>query len=230
MTHLRSEAIQRWWPTTQALDLVEGNHEIVATAVHAEVSRFVGNEAVSTSWEVFQNLDAAFGAATEFANVPTFYLVLPTHSKWSVLWNNSFLCDGYDSLCHGLTLNHGLTTLHWWAHDERTSMQSGASFCHRHVSGSNVLERSVHVSQQDTKWCFFESGQALEEEDLQLYKARRKRERLNEDRMSQLLARLGASPWSQKFYALSKPCFVIRRTTPPSTVITRRREDVLKPG
>jgi hypothetical protein len=109
-------------------------------------------------------------------------------------------------------------------------MQSGASFCHRHVSGSNVLERSVHASQQDNKWEFFESGQALEEEDLQLYKARNKRARLNEERMSQLLARLGASPWSEQFYALSKPCFVIRRTTSPSAIITRRREDVLKPG
>ena len=34
-----------------------------------------------------------------FTNVSTCYLVLPTHSRWTVRWNNSFLCDGYDSLC-----------------------------------------------------------------------------------------------------------------------------------
>lgn len=228
MANLRSESIQKWWPTTQSLDLVEGTCEMVANAVDTEVSRFIGHENVSCSWEVFQSLDAAFGAATEFANVPTFFLVLPTHSKWTVLWNNSFLCDGYDSLCYCLTSNHALTTLHWSAHDEWTSMQSGASFCHRHLSGSNVVERSVHASQQDAKWLFFESGRALAEEELELYKLRRKRDRLNEERLSQFLARLGASPWSEQFYDMSKPCFVIRRKTLPKAITTRRREDVLK--
>lgn len=99
--------------------------EVVAAAMQEEVRRFIAGEAITTSWETFSNLDAAFRSASEFANVPTIYLVLPTLSKWSVLWNNSFLCDGYDSLCHCLTKNHGLTTVHWSAHDEWTSFQSG---------------------------------------------------------------------------------------------------------
>jgi hypothetical protein len=39
-----------------------------------------------------------------------------------VLWNNSFLCDGYDSLCWCLTSHHDLTTIHW-AHAGTTVRQ-----------------------------------------------------------------------------------------------------------
>ncbi|MFZ6818367.1 hypothetical protein [Undibacterium sp. Ji22W] len=230
MSGLRSKSIQKWWPATQALDLVEGDCDVVAKAVHAEVSRFCGKEVVDGDWEIFPNLDGAFGAANEFANVPTFYLVIPTFSKWVVLWNNSFLCDGYDSLCHCLTINHALTTLHWSAHDEWTSMQSGAVFSYRYVKDGDVFERTVQAAQQDRKWLFFESGKPLVEEDVQLYKTRIKRDRLNEERVSQLLARLGASPWSEEFYDFSKPIFVIRRRMKPPTIITRNRKDVLTKG
>jgi hypothetical protein len=230
MTFPRSAEIQRWWPTTQTLDLVEGTPDIVATAVHSEISRYVGTEIVTISQETFNSLDAAFGAAPDFSNVPTFFLVLPTRSKWTVLWNNSFLCDGYDSLCHNLTFNHGLTTLHWTAHDECTTMQPGTSFCHRHISGSRLIERAVQASKEDQRWHFSESGNPLAQEDTQLYQARRKRDRLNEEHMSQLLARLGAAPWHEQFYAMPGRCHVIQRANAPVTVTKRRREDVLPYG
>jgi len=230
MTLRRSQTIQQWWPITQALDLVEGSVAAVAAAVHTEVSRFVADEPVTSSWEAFASLDAAFGAAPEFSNVPTFHLVLPSNSKWTVLWNNSFLCDGYDSLCHCLTHNHGLTTVHWSAHDELTTFQPGASFHHRYAKGVTVVERSVHVAQTDGRWDFFQSGPLLPEENVQLYTARRKRDRLNEEHLSQLLSRLGASPWSEDFYALPGRCFTIHRTAPPQTITKRRREDVLAKG
>ena len=82
-SNLRSDAIQRWWPATQSLDLVEGPPDRVAAAVHTEVSRLLGRERLETSWESFANLDAAFGAPPDFANVPTVYLVLPTRSRWT---------------------------------------------------------------------------------------------------------------------------------------------------
>jgi hypothetical protein len=227
MTLRRSMTIQKWWPTTQALDLVEGSLEAVAAAVHAEVARFTATEPIESSFESFENLDVAFEAAPDFANVPTFYLVLPSHSKWSVLWNNSFLCDGYDSLCHCLTKNHRLTTVHWSAHDEWTTFQSGAQFLYRRADGSNVIERTVQAAQTDDRWDFFQIGQPLPEEDTQLYTARRKRDRLNEEYLLQLLTRLGASPWSESFYALPGRCFVIRRSAAPAKIIKRRREDVL---
>jgi hypothetical protein len=226
---IRSEIIQQWWPTTQSLDIVEGSVERVAAAMHEEVGRFLAGEAIITSWESFSNLDSAFCSASEFTNVPTVYLVLPTHSKWSVLWNNSFLCDGYDSLCYCLTKNHGLTTVHWSAHDKWTSFQSGAGFIHRRRVGTELVERSVKAAQEDNHWRFFATGQPLVEEDMESYKARRKRDRLNEEKISALLSRLGATPWLEQFYGLpATQAFVLRRENPPSTVIRRRLEDVLR--
>ena len=53
----RDGALRRWWPTTQALDLVEGPVEAVAASVGAEVTRFLKGEPVETSWEPFPDLD-----------------------------------------------------------------------------------------------------------------------------------------------------------------------------
>ncbi len=66
---LRSEPIERWWPTTQSLDLVEGDIEAVAGAVGAEVARILEDEPVTGAWRSLGRLDAAFEAAPQFANV-----------------------------------------------------------------------------------------------------------------------------------------------------------------
>jgi hypothetical protein len=223
--------MQRWWPTTQSLDLVEGSVADVATGVYAEISRFIQGERINTSWVGFKDLDAAFRSASEFTNVPTHYLVLPTHSNWSVLWNNSFLCNGYDSLCHCLTMNHGMRTLHWSAHNQWTSFQSGAQFTHRQLIGGEVLTRSVYVGQTDKQWSFSASGIPLPEEDLEGYKARRKRDRLNEEKITSLLSRLGAMPWLEQFYALpERHVFILRRENFPTTITRRSVNDVLRRG
>lgn len=224
---LRSEQIRRWWPTTQALDLVEGTMEVVAAAVQAEVSRFV-NGHVLGAWESFPDLDRAFAAAGDFANVPTCYLVLPTQSRWCVLWNNSFLCDGYDALCHCLALNHRLTTLHWSAHDHTTVFQAGAMFHHRRWADGGMVERSVHVGANDGRWSFHQSGDALPEEEPGSYTAKRKHDRFNEALAVRLLAKLGAEPWSDGFYALAEQrCFLLRRTSLPATIVRRPRQEVV---
>lgn len=228
MSNLRSKIIQQWWPSTQSLDLVDGSIEKVAAAVHEEVSRFLKGETVTTSWQTFPNLNAAFGVASEFTNVSTIYLVLPAHSNWTVLWNNSFLCDGYDSLCWCLTRNHGLTTIHWSAHDEWTTFQSGAKFVHRRLVDETVVERSVTAAQEDKRWHFYAIGDPLPEEDLLSYTARRKRDRLNEESMTALLSRLGAYPWQEQFYAVSvASTFVLRRDAFSSRIIRRSLTDVL---
>ena len=227
----RSKTLERWWPTTQSLDLVDGPVERVAEAVHAEVARFVGADSVASSWTTFQSLEAAFDAAPDFTNVPTYFLVLPTRSNWTVLWNNSFLCDGYDALCWCLTANHRLTTLHWCAHDDWTTFQSGASFCYRRWHETKVVERSVYVAQEDKHWVFTQRGETLPEEDVDAYAAKRKKDRLNEELMSRLLTRLGAAPWQEDFYAVPEArSFVIRRTSMPSTVLHKRRADVVRAG
>jgi hypothetical protein len=94
-----------------------------------------------------------------------------------------------------------------------------------------MVERSVHAGQEDTRWTFDASGEPLPEEDVASYRARRKRDRLNETVVIQLLGRLGASPWSEEFYALPEQrSFVLRRPEAPATVIRRRASEVVRAG
>jgi hypothetical protein len=224
---LRSKAIQRFWPLTQSLDLVEAPLDAAAAAVHGEIARFHPGERLEASWPEAASLEAAFGTASSFASVPTLFLALPTHSPWTVLWNDCFLGDGYDSLCWCLTTHHKLATIHWSAHDEWTTFQSGASFTHRRREGEALVERSVAAAQEDERWSFRESGAPLPEEDVAGYAARRKRDRLDERRLIALLERLGARPWQEDFYALPGRLFVLRRTAVPQTVVRRTRAEVL---
>ena len=169
-----------------------------------------------------------FSSAPDFENVPTHILVLPTRSKWSVLWYNTFLCNGYNSLCANLTSSYRLTTVHWSAHDESTTFQASARFIHRRHDGTKVIERTVQASRQDKRWHFYATGRPLEEENLAEYEAKRKRDRLNEASLRSLLDRLGAQPWSEGFYAIpEEETFVVRRQSVPGSGIRRSREAVL---
>ncbi len=221
--------LRAWWPTTQSLDLVEASAEETTKAIHEEFTRFANGDPVSVERRRFGTIGEALGAEPDFYNVPTRIVVLPTRSKWTVLWNNGFLCAGYDSLCWCLTSHHRLTTLHWSAHDEWTTFQSGAHFQFRSHDGSDVVERSVHVAQTDQRWDFFESGKPLPEEDTSGYLAKRKRDRLDERRVIDFLARLGAEPWNQTFYALPGEVAAVSRP-PAATMIRRARDEVLRPS
>ena len=211
------EAVRRWWPLPDSLDLVRASIEVAASAVLAEVTRFVAGGQLSSSWVRYSSLDQVFGSVAVFTNVPTVYFVLPTHSDWTVLWNNSFLCDGYDSLCHCLATNHALSTMHWRSSDEDAVFQAGSSFTFRKPSASGLLERSVYCGKNDRHWDFHALGEPLPEEDLPAYSARRKRDRLNERGMLKLLDRLGARPWNDEFYRVGE-AFRIERIAYPSTI------------
>lgn len=226
---LRSESTQRWWPTTQSLDLVKGNIDEVALAVRVEMARFWGETNLAASWAPLVGLDEAFHRANYFGNIPTLLLVLPTRSSWSVLWNNSFLCDGYDSLCWCLTQQHQLTTIHWSAHDQPTSFQPGASFTHRTMR-ETLVERTVSVACNDGRWRFDQVGAPLAEEDLVSYQAKRISERLNERSMTALLSRLEATPWSDEFYAIGQRYFAVERIDVPLTISRRSPGAVLGSG
>lgn len=212
-----SEAVKRWWPLADSLDIVRAPVQVAASAVLDEVTRFVAGEQLSTAWVPFNSLDQVFGSVAVFTNVPTVYFVLPTRSAWSVLWNNSFLCDGYDSLCWCLATNHALATLHWRSSDDDAVFQAGSSFTFRQPSKSGLSERSVHCCKNDEHWEFHAVGEPLPEEDLQAYSARRKRDRFKEQGMLQLLERLGARPWEDKFY-LPGEAFRIERVGFPNTI------------
>lgn len=236
--------LRKWWPTTQSMDLVDARQEVAAGAVLREYQNFsaaagfVGLEqdteattAATLSWHDCPDLDTAFTLVGDFDNCATKALVLPTHSQWSVLWVNNFLCDGFDSLCHCLTKNSGLRTIHWSAHDAATTFQSGSMFCVRAlVSPENlrIAERYVQSAQTDRRWDFFTQGEPLPEEKLAEYAVRRKRDRLDEERLLALLGRLNAHPWHSEFYALPGRIGLIERSR-ASTCLVRTFAEVLVP-
>lgn len=212
-----------WFPLGVSIDLVEGDLPVVADAVRTQVRRWTGREPLVESEHPFSGWRSLFGSVESFTNVPTKFYCIPTNSRWTALWTNCFLCSGYDSLCLCLTKNHGLRSIHWKASDESGIFQPGSNFCHRMIdSESEVAERTVHCSRQDSKWVFHEIGKPLPEEDLTLYKERIKKKRFNEPILLELLARLGAEPRNERFYDFTRPARIIERTGFPDTI---RRED-----
>jgi hypothetical protein len=210
---------ERWWPATQSLDLIAGDMEAVAGAVaelFKEVADYSG-DAITTEWCSFPDVDAAFRSVPYFDNVGSRMLLLPTRSRWVVVWTNSFLCGGYDHFLWRITLAAGLTTIHWSAHDTTTTFQPGAMFHLRRMDGAGLVERRVQAARTDRRWDFFELGEPLPEEDVDGYRAPRKRDRMNERRLMELLARLGARPWDEAWYALpGQRVFRLERPTPPA--------------
>ena len=90
-----------------------------------------------------------------------------------------------------------------------------------------IIDRRVQAAQTDRKWDFFEQGEPLPEEDLDGYRVRRKRDRLNERRLIELLSRLGAAPWDETFYALpEQKVFSLSRPL-PQHAIRRMPDEVL---
>ena len=84
-----------------------------------------------------------------------------------------------------------------------------------------MTQRSVYCCKNDRRWTFYESGQPLPEEDIATYAAKRKRDRLNEQRMLELLERLGARPWNDDFYSAGE-AFRIERVRYPNTISQRQ--------
>jgi hypothetical protein len=212
-----SGTVERWWPLPDSLDLVRAPVKAVAAAVLAEVTRFAAGGQLSSAWVPFSSLDQLFGSVAVYTTEPTVYFVLPTRSDWSVLWNNSYACDGDDSLCWCLTKNHGFTTMHWRSSDEDVVFQAGSSFTCRRPAGSGLRERWVYCCKNDESWDFHAVGVPLPEENLQAYATGRTRDRLNEQGMLELLERLGARPWQDDFYMPGEALRIERLTYPNTT-------------
>jgi hypothetical protein len=111
--------------------------------------------------------------------------------------------------------------MHWRSSDEDAVFQAGSSFTFRRQSQSGLSERSVYCGKNDERWEFHAVGEPLPEEDLAAYSAPRKRDRLNEQGMLQLLERLAARPWKDEFYSLGE-AFRIERVKHPNTISQKR--------
>ncbi len=221
---MRSAILQRWWPAIQAMELALAPPKSVVAAVVDELTRTLPGERIERTEHLFGDLNAAFAAVPGLSVVPTWFLVLATRSPWTVVWSNGASCSGYDALASNLTRRHGLTTLHFLAHDEVTTTEPGALFHHRRRVEDAMRERSVYVGREAGRWRFHTRGEPLPEEDPSGYEVRRVRDRLDEARLMALLARCGAEPWQERFYALEAPSFVVHRPDAPATVAPLRTD------
>jgi hypothetical protein len=222
-----SRFVEEWWPLPTSLDLVRGSDDVVASAVHAEIARFVRGSQLSSEWTSFNSISEIFGSVVDFTNTPTLFFVLPTQSEWTVLWNNSFLCNGYDSLCWCLTENHGFPTIHWQSSKEDCVFQAGSLFTARRLSSTGIVERSVYCCKNDSRWYFEARGEPLPEEEVEAYAARSIRTRLDEEKFMALLSRLGAHPWQDSFYRPGQ-AFRLERVAFPTTLVHKQFADFAK--
>jgi len=225
---MRTPIIEKWWPTTQSLDLIRGSIKKVGSAIQQELCRVLKDEPIQDKWIEFRNLNQAFGMIKEYTNYPTAFILLPTYSDWCVLWNNSFLCDGYDSLCFNLTRLYGFETIHWVSHDLKTTFLPGTAFSHRILVNQKLKTRSVYCAQDNQRWIFYQIGKPLAAEKTALYSARIIRNRLNERIFTDMLLRLGAEPWNEQFYNLNrKKSLLLKRLKVPSTIKKKSAKSLL---
>lgn len=202
-----------YWPFLMSLDLVKAPADDCASAVKAEFSRFARDELIHETTFPLQSLEHLFSTPSEFYASPTRIYVVPTTTEWTVLWNNSFHCTGYDSLCHCLTLNHGLETLHFQSSDRDAFYLAGTLIRHRLPADTEPLLRSLQASKDDSsRWVWFESGPVQPYENVENYTSRLKRNRLNEAILADYLATLGCDPREASVYGHTSEvtCFARR--------------------
>lgn len=228
MTSHKDPVFERWWPLPASLDLVRAPVARVADLLQAEIARVLPGLPCEAEWAAFDDVDALFRSVDVMTNVPTQYFALPTRSEWTVLWNNSFLCDGDDSLCHNLSRLHEVDTFHWSSSDADTTFQAGTTFAYRRATDGGAIARYVQCARNDTRWSFDAKGEPLPSEPVDGYARRIKRKRLNEAIMAQILAGLGAEPWRERFYDLpAARVFRLRQSVVGQSVTRRLARDVL---
>jgi hypothetical protein len=93
---------------------------------------------------------------------------------------------------------------------------------YRPCRDEEVIERDVYCCNQGSRWHFEQHGDPLPEEDVERYAARRKRDRLNEAGLMELLERLGVHPWREDTYNFRKKLLRMtdKRQFPAFTTVT----------
>ena len=190
-----------YWPFLISLDLVRAPADECVSAVRAEFSRIARDEPIAEMTFPFRSLEDLFSAPGEFYASPTRIHVVPTTTEWTVLWNNSFHCAGYDSFCHCLTLKHDLETFHFQSSDIDAFSLAGTLVRHRFPADTEPLLRSLQASKDDSsRWVWFESGPVQFYEKVEHYTNRHKRNRLNEAVLAEYLTTLGCDPRQESVY------------------------------
>jgi hypothetical protein len=207
------------WPLTQSFELVNGNTKDVSKAIFKEILRYTKNEdGIILNKNNLINISDIF-LNNVFTNYPTKILILPTITEWVIIWSNSFVCDGFDTLCYNLTNLYKFDTLHFNSHDTATTLLPGTVFHYRYYKNDEIKERYVQTCVNDYgKWEFFQKGEKCNFEDDSYYKNRYIKNKLNEKIIRMIFNNIGVNPWDEKTYKYKDIYYEIVRTKYPDTI------------
>lgn len=212
----------RYWPFLMSFDLVKASKAMTLERVAGQIARITNKEPLAILDIEFESLTQVFEHPGEYASFPTAFYVMPTATPWTVIWTNTFHCNGYDSLSHCLSRFDRLETFHFRSCDEDAFYQAGTLFTHRHPTGeTEVQSRTVQACKDDRGWKWYATGPEQPYEDLAKYESTRKRDRMNERLLADYLRRLGCDPRDETVYDRRESVSVIVRERPPETI---RRE------
>jgi hypothetical protein len=211
-----SKFVEIWYPLGCSLDLVEGEPKSVAQTILKEVSRFNHGEKYEINEFKINILDDVFKKETEFGVSPFNFYVIPTKTKWSILWNNDLRCEGYDSLCSCLTKFFGFTTISWYSNEPFDKEHPANLFTYRMKKQEALEERVIYTIFDGKEWTFFQQGKMLPFEDNSWFKCRKKKDRFNQEKLFFILNKLNAQPWDYNFYDYSKVVYIVYPVKKPN--------------
>lgn len=172
-----------------------------------------------TARPLSSNLNAAFRLLNPLAAYPTRHLLLRTVSGGTAYFNNHLMMQGDYALAG--EVSGELKTRAVAVVNQEETVRKTASGQWRGEWGvrrfivyeNGELVRAVHCYHGDDGWEFGEEGKPLPFEDVERYKAKRKRERLTSEMVEAYLGALGLWPFEDSFYIISKqrPALLIER-------------------
>ena len=182
--------MNKYWPFYIGFDLVLADVEQTADAVENELNRFFNNQVTRESIKL-KTLADVFSKPNAYTSFPTEFFVVPTKSPWTLLWCNTFHCNGYDSLCYCITQHSQLETIHYTSCDHDAFYQAGSQWHHRVDCGT---ERVISAIRNDTKWDWFSNGELQSYENEKYYENRIIKKRFNNHIVNEYLDEIGFNP------------------------------------
>jgi hypothetical protein len=211
MSAVKDQVFEDWRPLGQSLTLVRAPISRVALAFEQEgvrLSEYICGGADRFAWVRHASIADLFQSVKKFTVSPTVHYAIPTKTDWTVVWDNGSACDGHSSFAHCLTRFYKLETISFRSSDRDSIMRAGSHFTHGKAgAGAEPVERHVYCCNVGARWEFRERGERLPEEDAGCYSRKRKRERLDEEGMMELLVRFGIHPWREATYDFQARCF-----------------------
>ena len=183
--------IKELFPLTQSFGLVLGNTTEVANAIFEEIKKYTKNEiGIELKHLTLKNIDKTI-YNNKFTVTPTKVIAFPTKTKWTIIWNNSFLCNGWDSLFINLTNFYDYDIFYFCSHDKVTTTLPGTYFYYKYRENEILKERYVWACKNDNnKWEFLEKGETCYFETIEDYKDKIIKNRLNENKMEKIFNKM----------------------------------------